>query len=745
MHHSTRIGVLTSGGDAQGMNAAIRAVTRTALSEGVDVFAISEGYAGMVAGGDNIFPLRWEDVSGILQLGGTVIGTARSAEFREREGRLRAAANLLEVGIDRLVVIGGDGSLTGANMFREEWPGLLAELVESGEITADAAAAHPVLHVVGLVGSIDNDMRGTDMTIGADSALHRIIEAIDAIGATAASHQRSFVIEVMGRRCGYLALRGAIAGGADWVFIPESPPKPGWERQMTEALSRGRRLGRRDSIVVVSEGAVDEAGRPITSEQIRGLLEAELGEDTRVTVLGHVQRGGAPTAFDRYMSTILGAAAVGEVLDATADSEPQLIGLRNNRVTKVPLMQAVEATHAIADAMAEGDYARALELRGGSFRESFEILKTLTRLEPSAPFDPTTSKRVAIVHSGAPAAGMNPTVRVATRLLIDRGHQVLGVRNGFEGLIEPDLVELDWMSVAGWASHGGAELGVTRTELEGPDLYNIARTIEQQKIDALWMIGGWSGYVGCHRLFSERRNFPAFELPILCLPASIDNNLPGSESSIGADTALNNIIEAVDRIKQSATASGRCFVVEVMGRYCGYLALMGGLASGAERVLLNETGVSLAVLQEELAAMIERFESGSRLSLIMRNERASKVYTTGFIRDLLEEEGGDLFSVRQAILGHQQQGGDPSPFDRILATRLASRSVDRLIEAMSRPDPPAEFIGISEGHVRFTGFEDFDRLVDHEHQRPKVQWWMDLRDITHRLAHQRATHPQENT
>jgi len=745
MDDTTRIGVLTSGGDAQGMNAAVRAVVRTALNEGAEVFAIAEGYAGMVAGGDLIRPMGWDDVGGILQLGGTVIGTARSEEFRERPGRLQAAANLLGVGIDRLVVIGGDGSLTGANRFREEWPGLVAELVERGDLAAEVAERHPTLHLAGLVGSIDNDMRGTDMTIGADSALHRIIEAIDAINSTAASHQRSFVVEVMGRRCGYLALRSAIAGGADWVLIPEAPPPPGWERTMTEALHRGRELGRRDSIVVVSEGATDQEGTPITSDQVRRLLEDELGEDTRVTVLGHVQRGGRPTAFDRYMSTILGAAAVGDLLDAGAASEPQLIGLRNNRITKVPLMGAVEATHAIADAMEARDYPRALELRGGSFRETFGILKTLTRVDPSTPFDPATSRRLAVLHAGGPAPGMYAAVRVAVRMAIDRGHQVLGVRDGFEGLVENQLEDLDWMSVRGWASRGGAELGVARFALTGPDLYGIARTIEEQRIDGLLMVGGWSGYEACHRIFTERPNFPAFGIPIICLPASIDNNLPGSESSIGADTALNSILDAVDRIKQSATAAGRCFVVEVMGRRCGYLALLAGLASGAERILLHEEGVTLATLQTELDEMIERFERGSRLSLIIRNEEANPVYSTGFVRALFEEEGGELFSVRQAILGHQQQGGDPSPFDRILAARLATQCVDRLVELAGRPDPPAEFMGISEGHVRFTDFEDFDRMVDLTHQRPKAQWWMGLREITHLLAHPRAVPSNEET
>jgi 6-phosphofructokinase 1 len=222
-----------------------------------------------------------------LHQGGTVIGSARCREFLERAGRLKAAANLVRNEIEGLVIIGGDGSLTGAHIFRQEWPELLSELAAAGEITQEVAERYLHLAVAGIVGSIDNDMYGTDITIGADTALQRITDAVDAITSTAASHQRSFVVEVMGRRCGYLALMGALASGADWVLIPESPPNlDEWEDKMCQVLRKGRDIGRRDSIVVVAEGARDRAGSPITSNYIKKVLEERLGEDTRVTILG---------------------------------------------------------------------------------------------------------------------------------------------------------------------------------------------------------------------------------------------------------------------------------------------------------------------------------------------------------------------------------------------------------------------------------------------------------------------------
>ncbi|MBI2893465.1 MAG: 6-phosphofructokinase [Deltaproteobacteria bacterium] len=732
---SGRIGVLTSGGDAQGMNAALRAVVRTALHHGVDVFAICEGYRGMVEGADRIRPLGWESVGGILHRGGTVIGTARCEAFQTRDGRLTAAENLVRHDIDRLVVIGGDGSLTGAHVFWQEWPSLVGELVQSGRAAADAAARHPHLGIVGLVGSIDNDMFGTDMTIGADTALHRITEAIDAISSTAASHQRSFVVKVMGRNCGYLALMGALSTGADWVLIPESPPDvDDWERVMCERLEAGRRAGRRDSIVVLAEGARDRHGKTIGSSYVQKVVEERMKEEVRVTVLGHVQRGGSPSAFDRNLGTIMGHAAVEAILAAPPAAEPQLIGMRGNRVVTSPLMDCVEKTHEVARAIAAGDFEKAMGLRGRSFGEAFRTLRTFVRAMPRAPEVGQRSLRLAVLNAGAPSPGMNTAARAAVRLGIDRGHVMLGIVNGFAGLAEGKTRELDWMSVNGWASMGGSELGTSRKVPKGGELYAIARAIEEQRIQGLLVIGGWSGYEAAYRLSRERANFPAFGVPIVCLPAAIGNNLPGSELAIGADTALNCIVEAVDKIKRSAVAARRVFVVEVMGRNCGYLALMSGLATGAERVYLNEEGVTLSDLVTDVESLSRGFREGKRLGVMIRNENCNLVYTTGFMCALFEEEGGDAFDVRQAILGHLQQGGDPSPFDRIQASRLATRSVDFLVEQASRGSSESAFIGLQGGKIQLVPLEDFPRHADEAKQRPKTQWWLDLRPIAHLLA-----------
>jgi 6-phosphofructokinase 1 len=591
------------------------------------------------------------------------------------------------------------------------------------------------LKIVGLPGSIDNDMLGTDMTIGADTALHRITEAVDAITSTASSHQRSFVVEVMGRNCGYLAMMGALSAGADWVFIPEQPPDPDqWRDEMCRELHEGRQAGRRDSIVVLAEGARDSEGTPITSQDVKQTLEEQIGEETRITILGHVQRGGSPSAFDRNLGSILGHAAVHHLLESSPEDEPQLIGMRGNRVNSISMMESVEMTQKIKSLSEEKKFGQVMQLRGENFGATYNILRTLFQAGPRSEKEADPAYRIAVMHAGGPAPGMNTAVRAAVRWGCNQGHTMLGVYNGFPGLMKGEVEELGWMDVSGWVHMGGAEIGTNRVRPSNGDYYSIARAVEQQSIDALLVIGGETGYDGVYEMVSRRREFPTLNIPIVCLPATIDNDRPGSELSIGADTALNSIVQAVDQIKQSAVASRRSFVVETMGGYCGYLTLMGGMATGAERVYIHEEGISLQDLQRDVDHLVTGFKRGKRLGLLIRNEYAHPVYTTDFMVRLFEVEGEDLFDVRQAILGHQQQGGNPTPFDRIQATRLGVRSVDFLLKEIPEKEPRAAFIGIKGGKITFTGMEDYKRLEDWEYGRPKTQWWMDLRPIARVLA-----------
>ncbi|SDB84465.1 6-phosphofructokinase [Raineyella antarctica] len=728
-----RIGVLTSGGDAPGMNPAVRAVVRSALQAGAEVFAIREGWQGAVEGGDDIVALDWDDVSGIMHRGGTVIGTARCQEFRDRGGRRRAALNLVRHGIDRLAVIGGDGSLTGADLLRQEWPELLAELVAAGEIDEDMARAHRNLMIAGLVGSIDNDMVGTDMTIGTDSALHRIIDAVDAISSTAASHQRTFIVEVMGRECGYLALTGAVAGGAAYTFIPEAPPADGWQQHMCELIQRGREAGRRDSVIIVAEGARDRSGRPITSADVRQALKDNLGQDARITILGHVQRGGTPSAYDRWMSSLLGVSATEDLLAADSTSVPSVLGIHRNAVIRTPLIEAVQQTRAIASMVAAHDFEGAVAARGVGFSRMVATFNALAEAEPRvSPAE--AGKRIGIIHAGGLAPGMNTAVWAAVRLGIDAGHRMLGIQGGFPGFVKGHVLEFDWGDVEGWTALGGAELGTRRTVPAPEELYGIARTIEDSRLDGLLVIGGLNAYEAVQLMYEERRRYSAFDIPIVALPASIDNNLPDWKMAIGADTALNVAVESLDRLKQSAAASRRCFVVETMGRTCGFLAMLSGLAAGAERVYTHEEGITVSMLEEDVRQMTAAFEQGRRFYLAVRSEEAAQYYTTDFLARLFEAEGGDLFDVRALILGHVQQGGNPTAFDRLVATRLAASGIEELDRQFAAGVSEHVFAAESddEGYL-MKSFKEFNDLIDFEARRPKDQWWLALREVARKV------------
>uniref|UniRef100_A0A8C8IJR6 ATP-dependent 6-phosphofructokinase n=1 Tax=Oncorhynchus tshawytscha TaxID=74940 RepID=A0A8C8IJR6_ONCTS len=721
------IGVLTSGGDAQGMNAAVRAVVRMGIYVGAKVYFVHEGYQGMVDGGDNIEEASWESVSSMLQVGGTVIGSARCKEFRSHEGRLKAAHHLVQRDITNLCVIGGDGSLTGANLFREEWSGLLEELVQQGLIDEKAAQNNSELHIVGMVGSIDNDFCGTDMTIGTDSALHRIIEVVDAIMTTAQSHQRTFVLEVMGRHCGYgmafhfcfhflyLALVSALACGADWVLIPEMPPEDGWEEQMCQKLSENRADKKRLNIIIVAEGAIDSHNKPITTDHIKELVVSCLGFDTRVTILGHVQRGGTPSAFDRILASRMGVEAVLALLEASASTPACVVSLCGNQAVRLPLMECVQMTQDVQKAMDEKNFEEAVRLRGSSFN-------------------------VAVLNVGAPAAGMNAAVRSAVRVGITEGHKMFAVNDGFEGFYKGQIKEIKWGDVGGWTGQGGSILGTKRT-LPAKHLDKIAEQIRIHNINALLVIGGFEAFLGVMELSAAREKYNEFCVPMVMVPATVSNNIPGSDLSIGADTALNAITDTCDRIKQSASGTKRrVFIIETMGGYCGYLASVGGLAAGADAVYIYEEPFDIRDLQSNVEHLTEKMKTGIQRGLVLRNENSNENFTTDFIYQLYSEEGKGVFDCRKNVLGHMQQGGAPSPFDRNFGTKIAAKAIQWISRKLKesykegRVHDTACLLGMRRRAMVFQPVVQLKDQTDFVHRIPKEQWWLKLRPLMKILA-----------
>ncbi len=308
-----KIGVFTSGGDAPGMNAAIRAVTRAAIANKLKVVGIRRGYQGMIDG--DFIPLKASDVSGILQLGGTMLKTARCDAFRTPEGRELVFQQLKNAEIDAVVVIGGDGSFTGALVMSQEFN----------------------IPFVGIPATIDNDMFGTDYTIGYETALNSVVEAVDKIRDTARSHGRIFFVEVMGREAGLLALYSGIACGAEVILIPESTEQ---HEELNAFLNKGYKNKETSGIIIVAEG--DECGGAIKiAERVR---KEHPDLDVRVSILGHIQRGGSPTANDRVNATRIGVAAVEALLD---DQKSIMIGITNDNIVQVPFNKAVKLNHSI--------------------------------------------------------------------------------------------------------------------------------------------------------------------------------------------------------------------------------------------------------------------------------------------------------------------------------------------------------------------------------------------------------------
>uniref|UniRef100_A0A4W5MF22 ATP-dependent 6-phosphofructokinase n=1 Tax=Hucho hucho TaxID=62062 RepID=A0A4W5MF22_9TELE len=736
------IAVLTSGGDAQGMNAAVRAVVRMGIYVGAKVYFIREGYQGMVDGGEeNIKEASWESVSSMLQMGGTVIGSARCKEFRSHEGRLKAAHNLVQRGITNLCVIGGDGSLTGANLFREEWSGLLEELVQQGLIDEDAVQKYSALHIVGMVGSIDNDFCGTDMTIGTDSALHRIIEVVDAIMTTAQSHQRTFVLEVMGRHCGYLALVSALACGADWVLIPEMPPEDGWEEKMCQKLSANRAGMKRLNVIIVAEGAIDCNNKPITTDQVKDLVVRCLGFDTRVTILGHVQRGGTPSAFDRILASRMGVEAVIALLETTANTPACVVSLCGNQAVRLPLMECVQMTQEVQKAMDEKKFEEAVKLRGRSFENNLKTYKLLAhrKLESELPH---SNFNIAVLNVGAPAAGMNAAVRSAVRVGISEGHKMFAVNDGFEGFYKGQIKEIKWADVGGWTGQGGSLLGTKRT-LPAKHVEKIAEQMRAHNINALLVIGGFEAYLGLMELLEARGKYDEFCVPMVMVPATVSNNVPGSDLSI--DTALNSIVETCDRIKQSASGTKRrVFIIETMGGYCGYLASVGGLAAGADAAYIYEEPFDIRDLQSNVEHLTEKMKGAIQRGLVLRNENSNENYTTDFIYQLYSEEGRGVFDCRKNVLGHMQQGGAPSPFDRNFGTKISAKAMLWLTKKMNETfrqgrvfantEDTCCLLGMRRRALVFQPVVQLKDETDFVHRIPKEQWWLKLRPLMKILA-----------
>ena len=357
--------------------------------------------------------------------------------------------------------------------------------------------------------------------------------------------------------------------------------------------------------------------------------------------------------------------------------------------------------------------------------------------------------KIGFINVGAPAGGMNAAVRAAVAYCLSRGHEPIAIHNGFAGFARHHddkpigaVRPFDWLEVDSWASKGGSEIGTNRELPEESGMELIANLIEQYEFDALFIVGGFEAFHSVSQLRKARDQYPSLCIPVCLLPATISNNVPGTEYSLGSDTCLNELVSYCDKIKQSASATRRrVFVIETQGGRCGYVAILSGLSVGASAVYIPEEGISLEMLNADVNHLKNVFKNDGGQSragrLILVNEKASKVYDAKLIANIIREEAHDRFESRESIPGHVQQGGVPSPMDRCRAVRLAIKCVQHLEEygcnAHNRvkKDPNStSVIGIQGSEVVFTPMKVLEeRDTDWPNRRPKAAYWLGLREV----------------
>ncbi|VDI75585.1 6-phosphofructokinase 1 [Mytilus galloprovincialis] len=429
----------------------------------------------------------------------------------------------------------------------------------------------------------------------------------------------------------------------------------------------------------------------------------------------------------------MGAEAVLALMDAKPDTPACVVSLDGNQTVRVPLMECVERTKSVQEAMNKKNFQEAVRLRGKSFQNNLATYLRLSKLRPPKVMcDPTgqvcsSGKKLAVMNIGAPACGANAAVRSFVRFALTKGYTVLGIHDSFDGLLYGDVKPIGWTDVHGWTCQGGSLLGTKKCTAARYGLDKVAEKLKEHDISGLLIIGGFEAYHSALQMTEARSKYDAFCIPMVVIPCTISNNVPGTDFSLGADTALNEIADICDRIKQSATGTKRrVFIVEVMGGYCGYLATMAGLAGGADAAYIYEDPFNITNLRDDVVHLKNKIiQLGVQRGLILRNENANANYTTDFIHQMFSEEGKGSFTCRKNVLGHMQQGGVPSPFDRNYGTKMASKAVDYMITKVeenttedgkikSCTKDSAVLLGMCRRQLLFTPLEDLRGITDFE-------------------------------
>lgn len=826
--NNTRIGVLTSGGDSPGMNSAVRSVVMSSLKNNIRIFGIYRGFDGLIRG--DIRSLGWDSETKESGQGGTCLLSARSERFKSREGRKEAALNLFIRNINALVVIGGEGTMEGAMVLRNEFKDLVRELIEDGKITEKIIEDRRIdrdlckrlirtklassssnssnstksslstenvedilieysdsesneefdynieniydLKIIGIPGTIDNDLIGTDFSLGCNTAITRVAEIVDKLTTTMKSHKRVFVVECMGRSCGWITLMAGFAVEAEYIFIPEAPVK-NWREEMMRSLKTAYYNHKLNIIVLVCEGAVDLDGRTITTREIESIIKGA-GLEVRSLVLGHIQRGGMTTSQDRIFGTMAGIKAVEHIIEGSYFSNnteykgtdcmangatrtlpvssdttdyPVMIASVNNEIMAVDLRTIVKNTEKSKNLFKCKKFNELFEMRSENFQHIYRSYEDHRQKIASRFFRehlypreysighlhasnekklkstndvliiPAKKKiRVGVLSNGESCCGMNVILNGLVQSGVAEDVEVFYFFDGFVGFRNNRLRKADIFEFSLYTSEGGIAIGRS-DDLTHNTRISYSDDQCESKMDELGL--NYLIIIGNTTNLRFTRNNPR----IILIPATISNNMPCTDISIGSETAVNAIQSASEVCKFITPSIGnRVFMVEVGGS-CGFLTVMSGIASSVFEVIHPEYSKveDLAVIRNRIRMKFE--ENSMRPIIIFRSRNTfSRVSTESLCKILCSEIGA---SYDYSILGHMERGSVPSVIDRINARLLAFKTIEHCKSgAESCKVSLSGIVGIRDFKAVFTDIEKVFEGYDEEKDCEKDARWL---------------------
>lgn len=806
-----RIGVLTSGGDAPGMNSAVKSIIRASLKKDIKVFGIYRGFEGLIRG--DIRKLGWNTETQESGQGGTCLLSARSQRFKTREGMKEAARNLFIRRINSLVIIGGDGSMSGALCLRKHFRELCGELIREGAVSEDHVRAKMDqknmlrnksessfnsfansdsrdtkeksksesslsteniedilmhswesdsseefcmtqdelydLNVVGIPGTIDNDISRTDFTLGSDSAITRVIEVAEKLNTTMRSHRRIFVLECMGRDCGWITLMAGVACDADYVIIPEDP-KDEWQNDMLKSVKTAYYNHKPNIFVFLCEHAVDINGNRITMEDVKAVIEAE-GLNARGLIIGHIQRGGITSAKDRIFGAMAGIKAV-EYL-ANSPGEPMMVATICEEYLLSSLEDVIRDNCRIKELYEQRRYKEVMEMRSTSFQNMYILFeahrkmmvmkyfkehlhsreedkegrlhanaeKKLAECEdlPDKIKDMLRLKekrhlRIGVLHDGMRSAGMNAVLNGIVQMALSHGNEVLYFIDGYDGMEQMQAREADIYEFSRRHSGAGSVIGTSYCRVV--DARKIKERLEDLKIDYLVVMGGTRNL----EVAKHIKN-------MILVPCCTSNNCPGTKVSIGSDTALNTIIVATAACKMTSLSVRRTiFVIEISGENSGYLSIMGGVASGVFEVLYPEecTLDNLVRIKKKIRDVFRRQIKNS--VIIFRNQNTFDGMPVESLCKILCCDTDIRYNF--SVLGHLERGIVTSALDRINARLSALKVLEVCAKGMG-----TGVVGIQCGQAVYTSLDEVLDDYDAEKDTVKHPSWLRYANVCNLL------------